>query len=59
MLNVMRLAEPWLGYMASRHQNRHLKCFSSKVMVKDIFSKLVANVTHSRTSHDQTAQDVY
>ena len=42
-----------------RHQSCHPKCFSSKVKVKDVFRKMVANVTHSQTSHLRTCQDIF
>ena len=41
-----------------RPKNRHPKCFSSKVKVKEDFSIMMDNVMRSRTSHAQTIQDI-
>ena len=50
---------PWLWKHISRCQNHHPKCLTLKVMVKDVFLYNATNVTRSRTSHVQTAQDVF
>ena len=48
-----------LKNIISRCQNRHSKCLSSKVMVKDVFLHNVANITRVCMSHLQTAHDIF
>ena len=51
---------PWPWKHIPRCQNRHPKCLSSKVMVKEVFlHNMVANITRSHTSHIQITQDVF
>ena len=43
----------------SRHQNHYAKWFSSNVMMKMYFCKMVANVTHLHTSCVEIIQDFF
>ena len=52
-----------IGFLALKDtfgcQNHHPQWFSQKLWSKTSFCKIVANITHSCTSHKQTAKDIF